>query len=424
MIRVLPVRHRKLAITVLVSVAVVGAILFLAQDKSTLKVQSALAVDDPRYPAYLAAQVNAPLTRGNTYTVLQNGVEILPAMLDAIKNARQRVQFESYIFSGAPADTFLQALVDAARRGVQVRAVFDAFGVALPPERLQERLEQSGAQLVWFNGLSPWTIEKTNYRTHRKLLVVDGTVAFTGGAGVGDHWVGNADTKEHWRDTQVRVTGPAVTAYEAAFFENWTEAGGDPAPFFDPPELPEGNPNPSITVWSNASEGVNDVKLMYLYAIAGAKRTLDIQSPYFLPDASFRLVLNAARARGVRIRVLTDGDITDTMSVKRASRAHYDEMLQAGAQIFEFQPTMMHAKVMVVDGHLSVFGTANFDNRSFEMNDEIGVAAADPDLAATLTRAFEDDLKRSKTWTAEEWRRRPFYEKVLERFWGLFAEIF
>ena len=419
-----PRRHRKLLITLLVSVAAVAAILFLAQDKSTLKVQSALAVDDPRFPAYLAAQVNAPVTKGDSYTVLQNGVQILPAMLDAIKNARHRIQFESYIFSGAPADTFLQALIDAAGRGVQVRVVFDAFGVALPPERLQERLEQSGARLVWFNGLSPWTIEKTNYRTHRKLLVVDGTVAFTGGAGVGDHWVGNADTEEHWRDTQFRVTGPAVTAYEAAFFENWTEAGGDPAPFFDPPELPEGEPHLSITVWSNASEGVNDVKLLYLFAIAGARRTLDIQSPYFLPDASFRLVLTAARERGVRIRVITDGDVTDTKSVKRASRAHYGEMLRAGDQIFEFQPTMMHAKVMVVDGHLSVFGTANFDNRSFETNDELAVAVADPALAATLTRAFEDDLKRSKTWTAEEWRRRPLYNKILEGFWALFAEIF
>ena len=326
--------------------------------------------------------------------------------------------------TGAEGETFTQALTDAARRGVQVRMVLDAFGVAIPPKRLSERIEQSGAKLVWFNGLSPWTIQSTNYRTHRKILAVDGTVAFTGGAGVADHWIGHAQDKEHWRDTQFRVTGPAVAAYEAAFFENWTEAGGEPTPFFDPPDLPQGSPHPSITVWSNASEGVTDVKLMFLYAIAGAKRTLDLQSPYFLPDSSLRFVLTAARQRGVRIRVLTDGDITDTMSVKRASRAKYGELIERGDEVFEYQPTMMHAKVMIVDRHLSVFGTPNFDNRSFEMNDELSVAVADPTLAETLTRAFEDDLKRSKTWSAEEWRRRPIYEKFLETFWELFSEIF
>ena len=404
--------------------AAVGALLFLAQDKSTLDIQSALRADDPRFPAYLGIQLNAPVTRGDRYAVLQNGDQIFPPMLDAIRSARQRIQFESYILSGAVAETFIQALTDAARRGVQVRVVLDAFGVALPPERLQERLEQSGARLVWFNRLAPWTIDKTNYRTHRKILVVDGVVAFTGGAGVDDQWLGNAENEKHWRDTQFQVSGPAVATFEAAFFENWTESGGDPMPLFDPPEPPQGNSTASITVWSNASEGINDVKLMYLYAIAGAHRTIDIQSPYFIPDASFRLAFVAARRRGVRIRVLTDGDVTDTKSVKSASRAEYGAMLEAGDQIFEFQPTMMHSKVMVVDGHLSVFGTANFDNRSFELNDEVAVAVADPPLAATLTRAFEDDLKRSKTWSAEEWRRRPVYRKVLEKFWSLFGEVF
>jgi len=345
-------------------------------------------------------------------------------MLDAIRSARQRIEFESYIFSGSEGETFTQALTDAARRGVQVRMVLDAFGVAIPPKRLSERVEQSGAKLVWFNGLSPWTIQSTNYRTHRKILVVDGTVAFTGGAGVADHWIGHAQDKDHWRDTQFRVTGPAVAAYEAAFFENWTEAGGEPTPFVDPPELPRGPPHPSITVWSNASEGVTDVKLMFLYAIAGATRTIDLQSPYFLPDSSLRFVLTAARQRGVRIRVLTDGDITDTKTVKRASRAKYGELIARGDRVYEYQPTMMHAKVMIVDRHLSVFGTPNVDNRSFEMNDELSVATTDPALAETLTRAFEDDLTRSKTWSAEEWKRRPLYEKVLEAFWALFAEIF
>jgi cardiolipin synthase len=417
-------QHRKLLAVTLTCAIALAVLLFLAQDKSTLQIGSALHVDEPRFPAYLAMQMNAPITRGNQYTVLQNGDQIFPAMLEAINHASSRIEFESYIFSGSLADTFTDAFVDAARRGVQVRIVLDAFGVAMSPRKLRERLENSGAHMVWFNGLSTWTIDKANYRTHRKLLIADGSVAFTGGAGVADKWLGNADDERHWRDTQFRVTGPAVTTLEAAFFENWHEAGGDPAPFFDPPDQPTTNPAASITVWSNASEGTNDVKLMFLFAIAGAQRTIDIQSPYFLPDASFRRSLSDARRRGVRIRVLTDGDVTDTKSVKSASRAQYEALLQAGDQIFEYRPTMMHSKVMVVDGVLSVVGTANFDNRSFELNDEVAIAVFDPNLSRTLTDVFEQDLARSTALTVENWRQRSLTSRILEEFWRPFSEIF
>jgi cardiolipin synthase A/B len=431
-------RHRRAFAIAAAVVAAVGGALFLAQDKSTLRVRSALGASDPRFAAYLATHLNAPVTRGNRITVLQNGDEIYPAMLDAIRNARERVAFESYIFSGAISETFIQALTDAARRGLDVRVVLDAVGVALPPARLRERLEQSGAGLVWFNTLGPWTIDKTNYRTHRKLLVVDSMVAFTGGAGVADQWFGHAQDPDHWRDTQFRVEGPAAAALEAAFFENWTESGGEPPsvgelrrdasesiePGRDAPEPGALGDAPSVTVWSNASEGINDVKLMYLYAVAAARHTIDIESPYYLPDASFQYVLDAASRRGVRIRVLTDGDVTDTRSVKSASRGKYAALLAMGGQVYEFQPTMMHAKVMVVDRVVSLFGTANFDNRSFELNDEVAIAVADPGLAASLTWAIEQDLTRSKTWTPEEWRQRPLYARATEKFWGLFAEMF
>jgi cardiolipin synthase len=419
-----PHHHAKLVTATVLVIAAVALLLFLAQDKSTLHVQSALRVEDPRFPFYLATQVNAPVLRGSTFDVLQNGDEIYPPMLEAIRNARHRVEFESYIFAGKLSETFTNALSDAARRGVQVRMVLDGFGVATQPAKLRKRLEESGVQVVWFNGLGTWTIDKANYRTHRKLLVADGSVAFTGGAGVDDKWLGHAEDKDHWRDTQFRVTGPAVATLEAAFFENWRESGGDPAPVFDPPDAPAGQPLPAIAVWSNASEGPNDVKMTYLFAIAGAQQTIDIQSPYFLPDASFRRALDEARQRGVRIRVLTDGDVTDAKSVKSASRAQYAALLDAGDHVFEYQPTMMHVKVMVVDRRFSVFGTANFDNRSFELNDEVAIAADDPALAATLTRAFEQDLTRAKTWTAAQWRQRPFYARMLENFWRPFSEIF
>jgi cardiolipin synthase len=402
---------------------VLGA-LFVAQDKTTPHIRSALGASDPRFAAYLGLQLNAPVTRGNSYTVLQNGDEIFPAMLDAIHNARHRIDFESYIYSGEMGDVFTKALIEAARRGIAVRVVLDSVGVGLAPSDLEETFEKGGVKIVWFNPVSTWTFEKTNYRTHRKLLVVDGSVAFTGGVGIGDRWRGNARNAAEWRDTQFKVTGPAVETLEAAFFENWNESEGEPAPIFDPPDPPSGPSLPSIVVWSNASEGTNDVKLLYLYSIASARRSIDIQSPYFVLDSSTRLVLAEARARGVVVRVLTEGDETDAMSVKHAARDGYDWLLEHGIQVFEFQPSLMHAKVMVVDGTVSVFGTANFDNRSFELNDEVAIAAADPQLADTLTRAFEHDLERSTTWTLAEWRDRSLLQKTRENFWGLFSEVF
>jgi cardiolipin synthase len=302
--------------------------------------------------------------------------------------------------------------------------VLDALGVSMPPKRLKQRIEDAGGHLVWFNGLSTWTIEKTNYRTHRKLLIVDGSVAFTGGAGVADHWSGNADANDHWRDTQFRITGPSVETLEAAFFENWIESGGDAAPIFDPPDPARGPPSPAVTVWSNASEGVNEVKLMYLYAIASARNSIDLASPYIILDSSTRLVIQEALNRGVRVRVLTDGHITDAKPVKYASRHEYDRLMTAGARIYEYQPTMMHAKVMVADGLVSVIGTPNFDNRSLELNDEVAIAVVDADFAQRLTRSFDRDVSRSQTWTVDEWRRRPVYSKALELFWAPFAETF
>ena len=231
--------------------------------------------------------------------------------------------------------------------------------------------------VVWFNPLRPWTIEETNYRTHRKVLVVDGEVAFTGGIGLADHWLGHAQDPEHWRDTQFRVTGPAVRALEASFYENWLESGGGSVPALDPERPPQGTGARSIVIWSNPTGGASNVKLLYLLSIAGARRTIDIQSPYFVLDESTRWALERRRAqRGVRVRILTDGEITDAKPVKYASRDGYQELLDAGFEIYEYEPTMMHVKAMMVDGVWSVIGSANFDNRSFELNDELTIARA------------------------------------------------
>lgn len=418
-------RGRKWPIVVLICVAVVAILLYIAQDPRTLRIESHLASHDPAFPDYVATLVNGPITHGDAYDVLQNGDEIYPAMLAAIRGAKRRIALETYNFNeGAIGTVVAEALAGAAQRGVAVRLVLDSFGASAPPPELGDRLTEAGARVVWFNPLRPWTIESTNSRTHRKLLIVDGEVAFTGGAGVADHWLGNAQDKDHWRDTHFRITGAAVRLFEACFYENWLEAGGDEAPELDLVDPPLAGAARSVVIWSNPTGGVSNVKLLYLYSIAAARRSLEIQSPYFIPDASARSALMAARSRGVRVRILTDGEITDAMPVKHASRSSYQALLDAGIEVYEYVPTMMHAKAMVVDDVWSVFGSGNFDNRSLELNDEITVAVADAELARRVREAFDADTGRSHQWRAEDWRRRPWHWKLRERFWGIFGEVF
>jgi cardiolipin synthase len=419
------IKGRKWPIVVIICLAVVGILLFIAQDPRTLHVRSALGASDQAFPEYVATLINVPVTRGDVIEVLQNGDEFYPPMLDAIRSAKDRIQLETYNYNkGEAGETFTVALADAARRGVNVQLVLDSFGASAPPPDLDARIEGAGGKVLWFNQFRPRSIESTNTRTHRKLLVVDGQVAFTGGAGVADHWLGHAQDDKHWRDTHFRVTGPAVRLLEACFYENWLEAGGEGAP-----EIPAengGSPGATQTlvVWSNPIGGVSNVKQLYLYSIAAARRSIDILSPYFVPDASGRAALNEARSRGVRVRVLSDGDVTDAKSVKHASRRTYQRMLDAGIEVYEYQPTMMHAKVMIIDGVWSVFGSGNFDNRSLELNDEITMAVFDPELGRKLSSAFEADIRSSKRWTTDTWKARPWHWKVREWFWGIFGEVF
>jgi cardiolipin synthase len=409
---------------VLIGIVVVAFLLMLAQDQDTLTVQSPVAADDARFSDYVASLVGAPVAAGDHYTVLRNGDEVFPAMLEAIRQAKRRISFESFIYEdGTVGDQFTRELIAAAQRGVDVRVVLDAFGATLSGES-ESRLRDAGVQVAWFNEIRPWTIEETNYRTHRKVLVADGEVAFTGGIGLADHWLGNAQSPEHWRDTQFKVVGPAVRALEASFYENWIESGGLSAPALDPETPPLATGAKSVVVWSNYTGGASTVKLLYLLSIAGARRSIDIQSPYFILDESTRWSLEQARRRGVRIRVLTDGEITDAMPVKDASRAGYQQLLDWGLEIHEYQPTMMHVKAMMVDGIWSVIGSANFDNRSFELNDEVTVGVYDRELAAALTRDFEADLQRSLQLHASTWHERGLWKKTREFFWKQYSELF
>lgn len=419
-----PFWRRKWVIGVIVAAVIVTVGLLIAQDQDVLTVQSPVAASDPGFPDYVASLVGAPIEPGDEYTVLRNGNEVFPAMLDAIRKAERRISFESFIYEdGVVGDQFTRELAAAARRGVDVRIVLDAFGATLSGASV-DLLTDAGAQVVWFNELRPWTIEEANYRTHRKVLVVDGRVGFTGGLGLADHWQGDARGPDEWRDTQFRVTGPAVRALEASFYENWLEAGGLSAPALDPERPPQGSDARSIVIWSNPTGGASRVKLLYLLSIAGARTSVDIQSPYFILDESTRWSLDAARARGVRVRILTEGDHTDAGPVKDASRHAYEGLLAAGYDVYEFEPTMMHVKAMMVDGVWSVIGSANFDNRSFELNDELTVAVDSPRLTAALISDFENDLRRSKRLDAATWAERPLWQKTRELFWAQFGELF
>jgi cardiolipin synthase len=250
-------------------------------------------------------------------------------------------------------------------------------------------------------------------------------VAFIGGMGVADHWLGHAQDKDHWRDTHFAVRGPAVRALEASFYENWIESGGRSAPALDPEPPPRNGATQSVVLWSNPISGASNVKLLYLLAIGAARKTIDIQSPYITLDDSTKWSLRQARSRGVRIRILGEGPITDAMPVKHASRYDYQDLLDQGVEIAEYQPTMMHTKAVVIDGVFSLIGSANFGNRSFELNDELTVGVFDRQLAGTLTGDFEADWRNSRQFNAATWpHARSFDGKLQEWFWSFFGEIF
>jgi cardiolipin synthase A/B len=417
---------RRALLILFVAGVVVAGVLVLAQDQATIRIRSDIPAEDPRSPAYVAALSAAALTRGNHYDVLTNGDQIFPAMLDAIASAQKRINFETYIYdAGEVADRFTGALEGAARRGVKVTAVVDAIGGSPMEPEHQKRLEHAGVRVLNFN--SPWyRPESVNFRTHRKILVIDGDVGFAGGVGVADHWLGNAQNKAHWRDTQVRVRGPIVRLLEATFYENALESHGPIVPEFEdrPESMPAKDDEASIIVRSSPSGGSTDLKRLYLQAIASARRTVDLTSPYFVTDESTRWSLEDARRRGVRIRLLVEGDSTDAMPVKYASRQAYDALLSMGIEINEYRPTMMHAKTLVVDGILSIFGSANFDNRSLELNDELNVAVWSRALAARFTADFENDLRVSSKLELTSWRRRPMLMKAREYLWSYFGEVF
>jgi cardiolipin synthase len=418
-------RHRKLIAAILGVLFLVAAGLMIAQDQETLRIQAPLAADDAAFPRYLARLLGRPLTRGDSYIVHTNGDDAFPAMLAAINGAASRVALETYIFDGdATGQRFQKALANAARRGVQVHVVLDSVGAGKMKDEDIAALQSAGVHIGWYNRVASFSLEEANYRTHRKELVVDGRVAFVGGMGLADQWATGVDGQPQWRDTQIELHGPVVDNVEAGFNENWIETGGVVTPQVETAPAAPASSGESIVVWSSPEGGANGMKLLYLLAIGSARRTLDIESPYVITDESTQWSLRAARQRGVRVRILMDGDLTDAKPVKFAGRADYETLLREGIELYEYQPSMLHTKALVVDGVLSIVGSANFDNRSLELNDELNVAAFDRGLAARLLADFERDRTRATQIDLERWRSRPLHIRGREKAWNLFGEIF
>jgi len=360
----------------------------------------------------------SPITiDGNRIKILENGVEIFPAMLSAIGAAEKTVNLESYIFwSGEIASRFRDALSERARAGVKVRVLLDGVGSSSKLEDSDvEAMRRAGCVVEFFHPLKPWMLDAVNNRTHRRVLVVDGKTAFTGGAGIADLWLGDADSPEHWRETHVRIEGPVVASLQAAFQENWAEVRGEALSGEEhfPRLHPVGSMRAQI-IESSARAASSATKLLYSISIASARQKLYLSNSYFLPDSESIGLFVAAARRGVDVRILVPGEINDVPATKAAGRARFGELLRGGVRIYEYQPTMFHPKSMVVDGIFSTIGSTNFDNRSFSLNDELNLTVYEESFAQALEGAFLRDLARSRPYTYEHWKSRGFIKRTTE----------
>jgi cardiolipin synthase len=374
-----------------------------------------VAVEDPAFAATVAAYTDAPVAGGNTVDILLNGDQVFPAQLAAIANARRTITYAQYFWAdGAVADALVDALTERCRAGVGVDVLLDGFGALTMSREAVERLRGAGCSVAFFRPLSALLSDPINHRGHRRVLVVDGRVAFTGGVGIGDKWTGNGRLADHWRDTDVRVRGPVVRYLQRAFADSWYEATGvrlGGRAYF-PPLKAMGDVTAQV-VTSPPERGDVSVHTALLLAIAGARHSILITDPYFVPDRQLTDALLAAVARGVHVAVLTPGEI-DANIVRRASRRMLGPLLQAGVKIYEYRAGLLHAKTMVIDGLWSTVGTANLDPRSFAINDEVTVVMYDRAVAARLATIFTDDVRYARRLDYRRWRARPLWQRLLE----------
>lgn len=405
-------------IAILLIVGWIFAALFAPGPDYKLTAAPTAPLDSDLFIHELQAMTGARITHSNSIDPIPNGNHFYSAELDAIRNAHSTINMEAYIFQrGDVSRQILQALTERARAGVEVRIVIDAMGSFSTPKRYFNDLRQAGGKMEFYHPLRWNTWMKSNNRTHREMLIVDATTAVVGGAGIADHWYYDRPPKHpRWRDDMFRVRGEAVRSLDGVFLENWLEASGEliaGEKFF--PAEPEAGKTTILVMPSSPSEGGSTpARVLFQTLMASAHKTIQITTPYFLPDKSLTQDLINARKRGVMVRILVPGSKSDHLMTRSSSRGSYGPLLESGVEIYEYQPSMIHAKIMVVDGLWSVVGTTNLDNRSFGLNDEVNLAALDPQLAATLVQQFDNDVTKSLRQTYQRWKNRPVWERFTE----------
>ena len=415
-------KKRSVLWTVLISVLGTVLVVFFAQNLTTgekkvkEKLEHRYGIRDAQFQRTMGVMLGPVILPGNRFATLLNGDEIFPSMLQAIKGAQKTITFETYIYwSGDIGKAFADALSQRARAGVKVHVLLDWLGSSKMDQALLGEMRDAGVQIRRYHEPRWYNLDKLNNRTHRKELIVDGRIGFTGGVGIAPEWTGHAQDPQHWRDSHFRAEGPVVAQMQAVFGDNWSKLTGevlDGVDYF--PALSAVGDGAGQMFASSPSGGSESMQLMYLLMITAAEHSIDLSSSYFVPDELSRDTLVAALRRGVRVRIITPGPHIDSETVRRASRALWGDLLEAGAEIYEYQPTMFHCKVLVADGLVASVGSTNFDERSFRLNDEASLNVYDAAFAAHQVEVFERDLKSSRRISVAEWRDRPLVEKVWE----------
>src|ERR1041384_1370569 len=382
-----------------------------------------IELGNPDFFPTIEAFADAPIIGGNKIEVLLNGDGLFPVMLRDIKNAKTTITFAQYLFKGGElARRLAESFAERCEAGVKIYILLDDHGSNETPQDILDLLHRPGCRLEFFRRVRapqiilPWKLLQYNYRNHRRVLVIDGRIGFTGGYAITDAWLGDGRTPEHWRDTNVRIEGPAVKYLQGAFAESWLETTGvaiGGAGYF--PRLEQVGKLPAQIVSSSPAGGSFQNYLLFLLSINSARKSILITNPYFIPDDVMTEALLRAIKRGVHVIVLAPGKI-DSQITYTVSRGHYGDLLEGGAEIYEYQAALLHAKTMVVDSVWATIGSTNFDNRSFALNQEVNLTVYDGALARRLEAIFQEDLKRAKKITYDEWKSRSVFERLFDFF--------
>jgi len=378
------------------------------------------SVSEPEFANSISRLLSAPLVESNSVVELVNGDQIFPAMLEAIHHAQKTITLEMYIWSsGEISKRFVEALSERARAGVKVHIIVDTFGSGKLPRTDREALKAAGAELVTYNPPQAHKLFHFNHRTHRKIMVVDGRIGFTGGVCIHDAWMGNAEP-DHWRERHFRVEGPVVGQMQGVFMDNWIRIRSEVLHGRDYfPELRPAGTMRAQFFKSGKMDAAENARLVYQFSIAAAKKNIRLAHAYFVPDALLFRALIAARHRGVKVEVIVPSKI-DNFAVKKAGRARWRGLLEAGVEFYEYQPTLYHPKIMIVDDIWVTAGSVNFDDRSFKINAEANINVLDAGFAATMIKSFEADKRQSHLLTFEAFKRRNIVSKFFDHFFGLF----